>query len=146
MLASTSPVPQTEELCASELTWDGWRVPLWCEGGEIRVAAGVQDQHCRAPDLRQYCAQLPLERIGLRQLATHLLRCDEHFPEQLQDYPADIVAVCRQAVFLNDHRSCAEQFEGSAFGTHNMVFGDERGGACGKGGRRGPRAATPREI
>ncbi len=37
MLASTSPLPQTEERWAWEPKWDGWRVLLWGEDGQLRV-------------------------------------------------------------------------------------------------------------
>lgn len=37
MLASTSPLPETEERWAWEPKWDGWRVMLWGEGGQLRA-------------------------------------------------------------------------------------------------------------
>jgi bifunctional non-homologous end joining protein LigD len=37
MLASTSPLPQTEERWAWEPKWDGWRVLLWAEEGHLRA-------------------------------------------------------------------------------------------------------------
>ena len=37
MLAATSPIPQTEERWAWEPKWDGWRVLLWGEGGQLRA-------------------------------------------------------------------------------------------------------------
>ena len=37
MLASTSPLPETEERWAWEPKWDGWRVFVWGEGGHVRV-------------------------------------------------------------------------------------------------------------
>jgi bifunctional non-homologous end joining protein LigD len=37
MLAATSPLPETEERWAWEPKWDGWRVLLWGEGGQLRA-------------------------------------------------------------------------------------------------------------